>query len=759
MANVFNAQASPNNKINRNTYDWSYVNNFTTNIGRITPVFRALMPQNSSLRISPRLGLEMVPTVFPLRSRMKVKTSFFKYPLRALWKDYRDYIGNFRNDIEEPYLDFTTQDGKSFDESRLRTSSLMDYLNLPTTQVGSSLLTVDVSCSSSGVAFGESGALYGLSDFSMGTSVPVVNGGSARLAYGSSLDDISKHVAFTYCIGSATINMTHVASLSFTVPEHTVAVPESASSIRSIAVMLSASEGSSYKPLSICKYLDHDLGHVPQQSVSFSVSNEDLLDTIPQAVRVVFLVTYNPVSISSVLSLPASGSPVPLDSLTALTSAAGVQAITSVNTPYYYSADSGPTSSRRLKISAYSARAYEGIYNAWYRDNRNNPYMIDGIPVYNQWIPSYDGGADNYNYELHYCNWDTDFLTSAVQSPQQGQAPLVGLTTYETVDSQTLETGEILKTVKNNLAVVDETGKKYALSFVTEGDELTDVQYTQLSDGQPMKAARSLIDLASSGISIADLRAVNAYQKFLELNMRKGYSYRDIIEGRFDVKVRYDELLMPEYIGGFTRDMVNGRIVQNSQIGDQGTYSEALGSYAGVSYADGDSSSPIEVFCDEECIILGLTTVQPIACYSQLIPKDYLYRSLLDHFQPEFDNLGFQPITMKEVAPVQQFNQRSAGMDDVFGYQRPWYEYVARVDEVHGMFRTSLHNFLLNRVFSLAPGLNQDFLIVNPDQLSDVFAVTKTDDGEDFYDKIFGQIYFDCSVKLPISRTIIPRLD
>ena len=39
----------------------------------------------------------------------------------------------------------------------------------------------------------------------------------------------------------------------------------------------------------------------------------------------------------------------------------------------------------------------------------------------------------------------------------------------------------------------------------------------------------------------------NAYQKFLELNMRKGYSYRDIVEGRFDVKVRYDELLMPEF--------------------------------------------------------------------------------------------------------------------------------------------------------------------------------------------------------------------
>ena len=53
--------------------------------------------------------------------------------------------------------------------------------------------------------------------------------------------------------------------------------------------------------------------------------------------------------------------------------------------------------------------------------------MIDGVPEYNKWIPTTDGGMDSHVYSLHYANWEQDFLTTAVQSPQQGIAPLVGI--------------------------------------------------------------------------------------------------------------------------------------------------------------------------------------------------------------------------------------------------------------------------------------------------------------------------------------------
>ena len=128
MRSPFDFVDSANNSVKTNNFDWSHVFNLTTDIGRITPVFCQLMPAHSSLSGSPRLGLSFMPMVFPLQSRMTARLSFFKIPLRTLWKDYKDFVGNFREGLEEPYNDFKDQIPT--------TGSLYDYLGLPTTLSG-----------------------------------------------------------------------------------------------------------------------------------------------------------------------------------------------------------------------------------------------------------------------------------------------------------------------------------------------------------------------------------------------------------------------------------------------------------------------------------------------------------------------------------------------------------------------------------------------------------------------------------------------
>lgn len=353
-------------------------------------------------------------------------------------------------------------------------------------------------------------------------------------------------------------------------------------------------------------------------------------------------------------------------------------------------------------------------------------------------------------------------MTTAVQSPQQGTAPLVGITTYTETVNDVLADGTAVTRELSKLALVDEDGKKYALSWESDGEALTGVEYTELDNGVKMRQPRSLVDVAMSGISISDLRNVNAYQKFLELNMRKGYSYRDIVEGRFDVKVRYDELLMPEFFGGFTRDIdmhaISQSVDQNLAKGAE-TYAGALGSQSGIAGVRGESNQTIECFCDEESIVMGVLIVTPTPVYTQLLPKHFTYRGLLDHYQPEFNHIGFQPILYKEVCPIQSYNQDPESLIETFGYNRPWYEYVQKYDSAHGLFRTNLSNFLMHRVFNDKPQLSKSFLVIDPAQVTDVFAVTQADDGTELTDKIYGQIYFDCQVKLPISRVAIPRLD
>ena len=83
--------------------------------------------------------------------------------------------------------------------------------------------------------------------------------------------------------------------------------------------------------------------------------------------------------------------------------------------------------------------------------------------------------------------------------------------------------------------------------------------------------------------------------------MRKGYSYKDIVEGRFDVKVRYADLLMPEFFGGVSRDIdvnsVTQAVDQNVQ-GQTNEYAKALGSQAGLAGVRGEANANIECFCD-----------------------------------------------------------------------------------------------------------------------------------------------------------------
>jgi hypothetical protein len=74
-----------------------------------------------------------MPMVFPVQTRMRASIAYFRYPLRALWKDYKDFIGNFREGLEEPYHDFRNQ---SMVDKMLGTGKLMDYLGVPTTVVG-----------------------------------------------------------------------------------------------------------------------------------------------------------------------------------------------------------------------------------------------------------------------------------------------------------------------------------------------------------------------------------------------------------------------------------------------------------------------------------------------------------------------------------------------------------------------------------------------------------------------------------------------
>lgn len=742
--NIFDATFDANNRIDVNSFDWSHVNNLTTNFGRITPVFCELVPAKGSLRINPEFGLELMPMVFPVQTRMFARLNFFKVTLRSMWEDYSDFISNFRDDLEEPYI---LPSEISF-EKMLKTGTLGDYLGIPTqkTSLTNSQSFGITRCTPTGGSNPQ--GLYFIDPSQSWDSIFEQWKGSVSSINTVSCANNASKANSTICLESAS--------------------SPSIGNYASALLTLKATTTFSFKKMP-CRIMIYHKA----LKTKFFVDSEFVLSgdsktatlNVPLGNIAAKLNTIGSSAAAScsVLILISSDS---LNSATTVVSfdSARVSADSDLSEVTYkdYPFRTATSSVDRPRLLAYRFRAYEAVYNAYYRDIRNNPFVVNGRPVYNKWLPTMKGGADETLYELHQCNWERDFLTTAVPNPQQGtNAPLVGLALGDVVTRS--EDGTL--SVQKQTVLIDEDGSKYGISYKVseDGERLVGVDYDPVSEKSPVTAINSYAELAAlatqqgSGFTIETLRYVNAYQKFLELNMRKGFSYKQIMQGRWDIDIRFDELLMPEFIGGISRELSMRTVEQTvDQQGStsQGQYAEALGSKTGIAGVYGNSSNNIEVFCDEESYIIGLLTVTPVPIYTQLLPKDFTYNGLLDHYQPEFDRIGFQPITYKEICPMNTDNSATPGfIDRTFGYQRPWYEYVAKYDSAHSLFRTNMKNFVMHRSFFGLPQLGQQFLLVDPNAVNQVFSVTE------YTDKIFGYVKFNATARLPISRVAIPRLD
>ena len=765
MANVFSMSNERVRDVNRNPFDLSFKYSGTFKFGALYPVFCKEVLPGDSWKIDPTFGFEFMPMVFPVQTDIKAHLHFFYVRRRNLWSDFMDYFGATKENLDPPYLDFAY----NFD-NLAKTGSLGDYMGLPTTVIGDygqSLIGIEdrtfmgtlfqdnnsVSTTPQSLYFESlssmSLALRFLSNtltdnvktdystfYNNGCNLAAAHYNCADFStFPLNLSSVEKGCRFRFDFGanSEELNFHHVGrNFMFGIIFHGNTGEEEMYSFVSSVGTTNLND--------ICNYIISADGQ--KMTVEYVISSDVFKRYFSASDKLNF----------EVYMIAPNGSPIggstwsnPYNDLiySAVTrpnfslniscypySNVDVRDITPETSPYWSS--ESDNKDKQLKISAEPFRAYESVYNCFYRDSRNNPFMINGQPEYNKWLPTKDGGPDQTVYTLHYRNWEPDFLTTAVQSPQQGVAPLVGITTRGDMRFQDQETGQVY-TAKANLAEDGETIESYTVTTPTmpEGNLL------------------ALGDMVTSGISINDFRNVNALQIWLETNMRKGMTFKDIIKGHFNVDVRFDELDMPEFIGGVSRRVVVHSVTQTSSDVE----GSPLGSYAGQASLVGASGDSITHYCDEPGYIIGILSITPTPAYSQLLPKHFIKRNILDHFSPEFGHVGFVPIKYNEVCPVQTFNAGD-DLNGTFGYQRAWYDYLASTDEIHGLFRTSLRNYLMTRQFDLKPSLSESFLLVDPKQLNEVFASTTENE-----DKIIGQIYYDVSVKHPIPKYGVPRLE
>lgn len=713
--NIFTQTKEFVNQPNRNTFDLSFQNNLTMEFGKLYPVFCKEVIPGDSFRITPTFALRMLPLVFPVQTRIKANLHFFYVRNRNLWKNWTKFIGHTDNTCVMPYIS---------DPNSSRTRGLADYLGLPTTAYGI------IRGLSDATAFTRISYTYSSPYYYTGASFKASN-----YSKFSQLENIiGMSFAYQYYIGYGRKFPTSIHIL--------VENTKSGSDYEGLTAVYDKNLASIFNKSHGDAIFDFDKAnswYVRSEGIESSYDYDDWIDYVRSLIQSkedfnIKVLFYDYPTNDLVPNVEVLNAPL------------------SFRYTFNGSIDDGDVKFiGNPRISALPFRAYESIYNAFYRNEQNDPLIVDGKPTYDVYCPNTNDGEDNYKYQLHYRNWEPDFLTSAVQSPQQGIAPLVGVSqngdfTFVNKDSD----GNVnYFTAKASIGSDGKsiTGFKLSDKVALRGVDQSTTKLDNVPDSVKSGTLYTLNQMALAGISINDFRNVNSLQRWLETNIRRGYKYKDQLMSHFGVDVKFDELDMPEFIGGMSEPIYINQVNATTENDNM-----PLGDYAGQGSVMATSDHSIENYCDEHGFIIGIMSICPVPNYSQILPKMFLKHNYLDFFFPEFGHIGMQPISNMEVAPLECLNEKD--VNGTFGYQRPWYDYIASVDEVHGLFRTTLRNFVCNRVFSALPKLNHDFLKVDPAQLNDIFAVT-----DSYSDKILGQIYFEVEAKRPIPRMGIPRLE
>jgi hypothetical protein len=384
-----------------------------------------------------------------------------------------------------------------------------------------------------------------------------------------------------------------------------------------------------------------------------------------------------------------------------------------------------PTQVAGLEINNLHARAYNLIYNEWFRDqNLQDSVVVDK-----------DDGPDNPDdYVLLKRGKRHDYFTSCLPWPQKGDAvdlPLAGnapvtinqgTSSQVSVYSATLDTYLFLRDPNSGANLI-------STNNAVSGSEATSL-YANLSD--------------VTAATINDLREAFQVQRLYERDARGGTRYTEIIRSHFGVVSPDARLQRPEYLGGGHSPIVINPIAQTSST-DATSPQGNLSAAGTVSYSGHGFTKSFT----EHCVIIGLACVRADLTYQQGINRMWSRQTRFDYFWPALAHLGEQAVLSKEI-----YADGSANDETVFGYQERYAEYRYKPSQITGQMRSnfaqSLDVWHLAQDFASRPTLSADFIEENP-PVDRVIAIPS-------YPHFVFDSYFDLKCARPMPTYSVPGL-
>ena len=367
-----------------------------------------------------------------------------------------------------------------------------------------------------------------------------------------------------------------------------------------------------------------------------------------------------------------------------------------------------PLAPNNLTVSALPFRAYDLIYNEYYRDQDLTPEL----PI------SKAAGVDTTtSTTLQRVSWSKDYFTTARPWPQKGPdvsipvegqqgtfnisstgAPIVDITLRDSSGATITKQVPLM----SRATEPSSSGNYGALDFYVEANNPPWTNVNALGGEVKISNPNLKIDgnINLGTIPISLLREAFAIQRFQEQRGLFGSRYEDYLR-TLGVRPQDSRLQMPEYLGGSTRTIQFSEVLQ--------TGGDTIGQLYGHGIA-ALGSRRIRYFAPEHGYLMSLMFVRPIPVYAQGIDKLWSRKTKEDFWQPQFEHIGQQKVLTKEL-----YATGSSDTDDAtWGWQNRYDEYRRGVNHVSGEFRKTQDYWHMARMFASNPVLNSDFVQCHP---------------------------------------------
>lgn len=388
-----------------------------------------------------------------------------------------------------------------------------------------------------------------------------------------------------------------------------------------------------------------------------------------------------------------------------------------------------------LYADALAFRAYNLIYNEWFRDEN----LQESVEV-----PLGDDVSDLSLFPIRRRGKRHDYFSASLPWPQKGpgvELPLgtvAPLSLYNTSGTSASLDGLYSKSMDFVNGTYQASNLIYARGF-QEGASAGETQTFSMANAWSSTKVLG-VDLTDvTAVTINSLREAFQIQGLLERDAVGGTRYTEILRAHFGCISPDARLQRPEFLGGFSQPVIVNPVVQNSSTNE----TTPQGNLAGYGVVGSSRHGFTKSFV-EHGVIIGLVNFRADLSYQQGINRMWSRRTRYDFFWPALAHLGEQAVLNKEIytqgssanSPDDFYNEETDN-NDVFGYQERYAEYRYKQSMITGKMRSyngesdwtadqgkfeSLDYWHLAQNFENLPRLNAEFIEENP-PLDRVIAV------------------------------------